>query len=101
MAGEWGLAYKMLKDAGAVPPWSQADKEAHEQIAPIEALLAWVRLAPPSSRTRLGTETAAMVAAADDAIERLNAEAPTDRQHRTRVDLDAVLRRLDDALRDG
>ena len=46
-------------------------------------------------------ETAAMVAAAYDAIERLNAEAPTDRQHRTRVDLDAVLRRLDDALRDG
>ena len=44
----WGLAYRMLKDAGAAPPWSQADKEAHEQIAPIEALLAWVRLAPPS-----------------------------------------------------
>lgn len=101
LAGEWGLAYKMLKDAGSAPPWIQAAKEAREQIAAMEALLASARLARPSSRTRLRSETAAMVAAANDAIGRLNNEAPTDRQHRLLLDLDAVLGRLDDALRGG
>jgi hypothetical protein len=53
------------------------------------------------SRTRARVELTGLVQAADAAIRRLNAEAPTPRQHRRPLDLDEVLRRLERAFGDG
>ena len=66
-AGEWALAYRMLKNANFAPPWIEADKE-------VRALLA-----------------------RRDAILRVNHEAPTERQHRRPLDLEAELATLDRA----
>src|SRR6478609_3263992 len=38
-AGEWALAYRMLRNAGVAPPWIEADKEARKQLGALEALI--------------------------------------------------------------
>ena len=35
-AGEWALAHRMLKNAGAAPPWIESDKEARRHLAEID-----------------------------------------------------------------
>ncbi len=98
-AGEWAMAHRMLRNAGAAPPWIEADKAVRALLAEREALLARAarRPAPPLDRTR--REMARIVGAANAAIERLNAEAPTDRQHRRPLDLAAELAGLEALLR--
>jgi hypothetical protein len=83
-AGEWGLAFKMLKDAGYAPPWIEADKEVRELLARRDALFARVRAnrpAPPAQR-RDRELVERLVRNANAAITRLNSEAPGTRQHR-------------------
>ena len=46
-AGEWAMAHRMLRNAGAAPPWIESDKEARRQLAALEAL---VERAPRMSR---------------------------------------------------
>jgi hypothetical protein len=93
-AGEWAMAHRMLRDAGVAPPWIEADKEARARLTELEALIERAAVADPSSRSRLRREATKVVQAANQAIERLNAEAPTDRQHRRLLDLDDVLRQI-------
>lgn len=101
LAGDWGLAYKMLKDAGAAPPWIEADKEARDRLAAIDAFIERAASASAARRDRLAAELAVLVGQANAAIARVNNEAPTDRQHRKLLDLGEVRRRLDDALGSG
>lgn len=101
LAGDWGLAYKMLKDAGAAPPWIEADKEARDRLAAIDAFIERAASASAARRDRLAAELAVLVGQANTAIARVNNEAPTDRQHRRLLDLGEVRRRLDDALGSG
>jgi DnaJ homolog subfamily C member 28 len=97
-AGEWAMAYRMLRNAGAAPPWIGSDKEARRQVAALEDLLEraprMTRLARRQARADLDT----IVAAANRAIERVNAEAPTDRQHRRPLDPSVEVERLERAL---
>jgi hypothetical protein len=93
-AGDWAMAHRMLRDAGVAPPWIEADKEARTRLAELDALVVRAAAADPSSRSRLRREATKVVNAANQAIERLNAEAPTDRQHRRLLDLDDVLRQI-------
>jgi hypothetical protein len=51
------------------------------------------------ARARLRREFEGIVGAANRAIERLNAEAPTERQHRRLLDLGEELGRLEAAFR--
>jgi hypothetical protein len=97
-AGDWAMAYRMLRNAGAAPPWIEADKAVRELLARRDELLA--RAAGSSSaagRRRDRVELERLVIAANAAIARLNAEAPTDRQHRRPLDLAAELARFDAA----
>lgn len=94
-SGDWAMAHRMLRDAGAAPPWIEADKEARARLAQLDALLERAAGAEPATRSRLRLDAARLAEAANQAIERLNAEAPTDRQHRRLLDLDEVLRRLE------
>src|SRR5207344_782005 len=38
-AGEWAMAHRILREAGAAPPWIESDKEARRQMAALEALI--------------------------------------------------------------
>jgi hypothetical protein len=98
-AGEWALAFHMLRNAGVSPPWITADKEVRELLAARDRLLTRARGARPASRPRLRGDLERLVADVNRAIARVNAEAPTDRQHRRPLDPETELRLLDEAIR--
>lgn len=96
-AGDWAMAYRMLKNAGVAPPWIEADKEVRELLAKREAILRRAEAGPVSSfvRRRDREELERLVVALNAAVARLNAEAPTSRQHRAPLPLAEELARLD------
>jgi hypothetical protein len=94
-AGSWALAHRMLRNAGAAPPWIEADQDVRARIVELDLVVARASAARGLARERAVREVGRLVTAVNAAIERLNAEAPTDRQHRRLLVLDEVLRRLD------
>lgn len=100
-AGDWAMAYRMLRNAGAAPPWIEADKAVRELLARRDALHARAAhgsaSATAGSRDRLRAELERVVRDVNAAIATLNAEAPTERQHRRPLDLADELARLDAA----
>lgn len=98
-AGTWAMAHRMLRNAGAAPPWIEADKAARALLDERDRLLARAPLVSTPGRSRARAELTRIVDAANRAIERVNAEAPTDRQHRRQLDvaveLDALERAFD------
>jgi hypothetical protein len=96
-AGDWALAYRMLKGANFAPPWIEADKEVRALLAERDALLERAPRTSAIGRPRDRAELRRVVEAANRAITRLNHEAPTYRQHRTPLDLEADLATLADA----
>jgi hypothetical protein len=97
-AGEWAMAHRMLKNAGAAPPWIESDKEARRLLAELETLLLRAPRVSARSRDRARREYMTVVQAANLAIERVNAEAPTERQHRRPLDAAAEADRLERAF---
>ncbi|HEV8281842.1 MAG TPA: DUF1992 domain-containing protein [Candidatus Limnocylindrales bacterium] len=95
MAGDWAIAYRMLKSAGVAPPWIEADKVARDRLLEVENLRARAATMPRLARSRARAEFIGILEAANRAIALLNAEAPTDRQHRRPLDLAAELDRFD------
>jgi len=94
-AGEWAMAFRMLKNAGAAPPWILADKDARALLGRRDAILARAPGASAFGRRRDRAELERLVIEINAAIARLNAEAPTDRQHRRPLVLAEELARLD------
>ena len=81
-AGEWALAFHILKNANVAPPWIEADKEVRTLVERRETILKRAAGASPIARSRYRKDLEQVVVAINAAIARLNAEAPTDRQHR-------------------
>ena len=100
-AGEWAMAHRMLRNAGAAPPWIESDKEARRLLAELDAIIGRAPRVSRLSRDRTRREYMAVVRAANRAIERVNAEAPTDRQHRRPLDPSHEADRLERAFRQG
>jgi hypothetical protein len=98
-AGEWALAYRMLRNAGAAPPWIESDKAVRDLLAERDRLFVPAARRSAHGHARARVELARIVEAANRAIARVNAEAPTDRQHRRPLDLAAELDRLERAAR--
>jgi hypothetical protein len=96
-AGERALGFRVLRNAGVAPPWIEADKEVRALLADRDALLGRAAGADVE-RSRRRRELEGIVVAANRAIERLNSEAPTERQHRRLLDLDEERARLEDAF---
>ena len=94
-AGDWALAFRMLRNAGVAPPWIEADKAVRDLLQARERLFERARRAQPASRQRLRADLERLVRDLDRAIARVNAEAPTDRQHRRPLVLAEELARLD------
>jgi hypothetical protein len=99
-AGEWAMAHRMLKNAGAAPPWIEADKAVRRLLDERDKLLARPRRTTSAGQARERAELATLIETINVAITRVNAEAPTIRQHRRLLDLDAELARLDDTGHD-
>jgi hypothetical protein len=93
-AGDWALAYRMLKGASFAPPWIETDKEIRDLIARRDAILERAPRSTDIGRRRDERELREVVAAANAAIFRLNHEAPTAGQHRRLLDLEAELAAL-------
>ena len=100
-AGDWALAHRMLRNAGAAPPWIESDKAVRSLLDERDRLLARAPHRSEAGQTRDRADLARIVAAANLAIERVNAEAPTDRQHRRRLDLATELERFEWAAQGG
>jgi hypothetical protein len=83
--GEMGMAYDMLQDAGIAPPWIEADKEARALLARRDALFERAEHSSSAMRRTAERELAGIVARYNDAADRVTAEAPTPRQHRSRL----------------
>ena len=96
-AGDWALAHRMLRNAGAAPPWIESDKAARAMLDERDRLLARAAHLSPTGLARARDELARIVDAANRAIARVNAEAPTLRQHRRQLDLAAELDGLERA----
>jgi hypothetical protein len=100
-AGDWALAFRMLRNAGVAPPWIEADKEVRELLAMRDALLARAAETSTFGRRRDRATLEGLVVEINAAVARLNAEAPTSRQHRAPLRLEVELARFDDAVRPG
>ncbi len=81
-----------------VPPWIGTDREVRTLLARRDAILERApRAATSIARDRDRRELEDVVAAANRAIATLNHEAPTERQHRRRLDLARELAALERA----
>ena len=101
-AGDRALAFRMLKNAGAAPPWIETDKEIRQLLDRRDRIIARAAAGPaPSATARRRDRTALedIVSQVNAAIARLNSEAPTDRQHRRPLVLADELARYDEACR--
>lgn len=101
-AGDWALAYHVLRNNRMAPPWIEADKDARALLDRREAIIARAASGPaPTSLARQRDRAALeeLVIAINAAVARLNAEAPTDRQHRRPLVLAEELARYDEACR--
>ena len=98
-AGDWALAHRMLRNAGAAPPWIESDKAVRALLDERDRLIARAPRQTESGRVRARAELARIVDAANRAIARVNAEAPTYRQHRRALDPAAELDSFERASR--
>lgn len=97
-AGDWALAYGLMRDAGVAPDWIEADKEVRRLSDAIDVLLARAGRVGPLGRPRVRRDLDDLIAALEQAVFRVNAQAPTDRQHRRPPDAAALRRRLEAAF---
>lgn len=98
LAGDRAMAFHMLRNAGVAPPWIETDKQVRELLVRRDEIQArartgTLRSAFASARDRVELE--GVVVEVNAAIARLNAEAPTDRQHRRPLSLAEELARLE------
>ena len=60
-AGDWAMAHRMLRSAGAAPPWIESDKEARRLLAELDALVERaprdVRVSAPQGARRHGRDS--------------------------------------------
>jgi len=91
---EMALAHHVLKQAGFAPGWIGTDAEIRALLEKRDAILARARRAGPPVRERDRVEITAVVREVNVLVLRLEHEAPTARQHRPRLDLEAELAAL-------
>ncbi len=96
-AGDRAMAFHILRNAGVAPPWIEADKDVRALLDRRDTIHARAANASPIARSRYRRDLEQCVVEVNAAIARLNAEAPTDRQHRRPLRLAEELARFDAA----
>ena len=101
-AADMEIAFGMLKNAGYAPPWIEADKYVRELLAKRDAIIKRAGSGPAPTEIAKRRDRSAiedLVAEANGMIARVNAEAPSSKQHRQRLNLADELARYDEACR--
>ncbi|CAN5674097.1 hypothetical protein BH24CHL8_BH24CHL8_06240 [soil metagenome] len=98
-AGEWELAFSMLRNAGMAPPWIESDKECRRLRAERDGLLERARHASPAGQNGYRARLRELVTAHNRSTESLNASAPSAQLQRRPLDLAAEMERLERILR--
>jgi hypothetical protein len=93
-AGDWASAFRIMRNADVAPEWIEADKEVRRLLEQRDAIRDRAARSSPLGRRRDRQELERVVRDHDRAVARLNALAPTDRQHRRPLDLHAELEEL-------
>ncbi len=92
-AGDWALAFHMLKNAGVAPPWVEANKELTELLKQRDAIL---ERASPDRARRDRAVLEELVLQINIAVARMNAEAPSSAAHRPTLVVADELKRYDE-----
>ncbi|MEP7361287.1 MAG: DUF1992 domain-containing protein [Chloroflexota bacterium] len=103
-AGDWALAFHMLKNAGVAPPFVEATKELNGLLAQRDALVDRAASGPAPSLDGRRSDHAALedlVSQINICVARVNAEAPSSTVHRAPLVLVDELARYDGACRRG
>ena len=95
LAGEMAPAFRILRNAGASPPWIEADKLVRNLLEERDRLLVRASRAAPLSRPRYRDQLRELVREHNRAVFSLNHQAPSDRQHRQPLDLATELTALE------
>jgi hypothetical protein len=95
LAGDMASAYRILRNAGASPPWIEADKLIRSLLEERDRLLVRASRAGPLSRPRYRDQLRELVREHNRAVFSLNHQAPSDRQHRQPLDLATELAALE------
>lgn len=102
LAGEWALAFHMLKNAGVAPPWVEAGKELNGLLTQRDAIIERAASGSPPSPDRRRRDRAALeelVMQINLTVARVNAEAPSSAVYRAPLVLADELARYDAACR--
>lgn len=97
-AGDMASANRLLRNAGAAPPWIESDKYARALSEQLELVFARAQRSPRSAVRRLRQELESLADAHDAAVGELETVAPSARQHRRRLDREDLRARLDAAI---
>jgi hypothetical protein len=97
LAGEMALAFHVLRNAGAAPPWIEADKEIRRLLGERDLLLERAERTGPVAALRYRKRLAELVEEVNDAVRVLNAEAPPT-AHRRPLDATAEAAALERRL---
>jgi hypothetical protein len=100
-AGDMATANRMLRNAGAAPPWIESDKRVRALRSEIEALLAGARRSSPAMTRHYRRRLDSLLDAHDSAVRHLEVVAPGPRQHRPRLDRVELNARLSALLGGG
>lgn len=95
-AGDMAMAFRVLRNAGAAPPWIETDKEARRLEAEVERLVVGADALRGLGRQRARERLLQLVREHAVVVDRLTVLAPSPRQHRRRLDEAALLARFDD-----
>jgi len=93
--GDLASAFRILRNAGAAPPWIETDKEIRRLLAEREVILDRASRAGPLSRDRYRAQLRTLVTEVNRLVRILNHEAPSLRQHRVPLDLHRELEALE------
>lgn len=103
LAGEWALAFHILRNNGIAPPWIEADKDVRRLLERRDTLIGRAATGPvppsPLARQHDRETLSTLVDEINQAITRLNTEAPTDRQHRRLLSVEEELARYEASCR--
>lgn len=94
-AGDMASAFRILRNAGAAPPWIETDREIRRLLGEREALRDRAIRTGPLSRDRVRDQLRALVTRVNRLVVVLNHEAPSPRQHRRPLDLDGEMADLE------
>jgi hypothetical protein len=94
-AGDMASAFRILRNAGAAPPWIETDLQIRKLLAKRTRIVDRAGRVGPLSRERRRQELRELVTEHNRLVFILEHEAPSSRQHRPRLDQEREMEELE------